>query len=264
MPFDHTTPPGLSPRLRGNRRCWSCSALNIGSIPAPAGEPTGSVRKSLPFWVYPRACGGTRVRTLRKLQREGLSPRLRGNLEPAAFFLIPKGSIHAPAGEPPTQHDGAKSYSVYPRACGGTFLAGAGLRYGLGLSPRLRGNPAAQPAGRPAPGSIPAPAGEPTTCCCRARSRTVYPRACGGTKSVLGVRNRDKGLSPRLRGNHRAVSELPVEFRSIPAPAGEPTLLPRSICMGSVYPRACGGTVLSSTVNVPHGGLSPRLRGNRR
>ena len=55
---------GLSPRMRGNLHVVPVGELVLGSIPAHAGEPepreTGAgVRR-----VYPRACGGTRSRTL--------------------------------------------------------------------------------------------------------------------------------------------------------------------------------------------------------
>ena len=75
----------------------------------------------------------------------GLSPRLRGN-RPVAVFTGITGlrSIPAPAGEPIGQR----------RTCG---------RKAWGLSPRLRGNHGVPPSG--------------------VASR-VYPRACGGTKSL--------------------------------------------------------------------------------
>ena len=50
---------------------------------------------------------------------------------------------------------------------------------------------------------------------------------------------------------------------SIPAPAGEPQLVPRPHCATTVYPRACGGTQGKELVLVEVLGLSPRLRGNR-
>ena len=50
-----------------------------------------------------------------------------------------------------------------------------------------------------------------------------------------------KGLSPRLRGNH-----LRAPCRSL----------------GTVYPRACGGTGSFGFIDEVHTGLSPRLRGN--
>ena len=50
------------------------------------------------------------------------------------------------------------------------------------------------------------------------------------------------GLSPRLRGNLMATLATLVVSRSIPAPAGEPTLVNLAAVRREVYPRACGGT----------------------
>ena len=56
---------------------------------------------------------------------------------------------------------------------------------------------------------------------------------------------------------------LPSGRRSIPACAGEPLRHCPRASSQSVYPRVCGGTSQSvDDVNV-HGGLSPRVRGNR-
>ena len=71
----------------------------------------------------------------------------------------------------------------------------------LGLSPRVRGNPATGHPRTPKQGSIPACAGEPyiastLRACCR-----VYPRVCGGTPRSIEKTRRDEGLSPRVRGN---------------------------------------------------------------
>ena len=76
-----TSLPGLSPRLRGNRlhpRLWQ---LRIWSIPAPAGEPVVYIAPVALPAVYPRACGGTLAFPPSAYSREGLSPRLRGNLQ---------------------------------------------------------------------------------------------------------------------------------------------------------------------------------------
>ena len=192
----------------------------------------------------------------------GLSPRLRGN----RAGLVPRPhqcrSIPAPAGEPRTTWSCSSWLSVYPRACGGTAAPSVTTASLGGLSPRLRGNlgPAGASPGQPR--SIPAPAGEPAAMPARHSSRTVYPRACGGTCTSATNSARSCGLSPRLRGNRMPSASLIWSTGSIPAPAGEPS--PR-LFRGNrtgVYPRACGGT---STAPLPASvsiGLSPRLRGN--
>ena len=90
----------------------------------------------------------------------------------------------------------------------------------------------------------------------------VYPRVCGGTitSSTLCVILR--GLSPRVRGNHRLPLEVRISHGSIPACAGEPDSHRGSRSSQQVYPRVCGGTTLTSPNLQWLEGLSPRVRGN--
>ena len=71
---------GLSPRLRGNLWVEPYLRLRFRSIPASAGEPRLSERRTARTEVYPRVCGGTYTPENPVSEEEGLSPRLRGNL----------------------------------------------------------------------------------------------------------------------------------------------------------------------------------------
>ena len=53
---------------------------------------------------------------------DGLSPRVRGSLEPHNHVLVELGSIPACAGEPPVGAQRAEMKRVYPRVCGGATL----------------------------------------------------------------------------------------------------------------------------------------------
>ena len=235
---------------------------------------------------------------------DGLSPCVRGNPKRAIRPDRLLRSIPARAGEPWTSSGPAGWSPVYPRACGGTRRVGARGRGGDGLSPRVRGNPnrgvasvvlgrsiparAGEPAMPSRPrrrrtGSIPARAGEPRICDCNPRTRWVYPRACGGTKSRPARTPSREGLSPRVRGNPQGIRARYNRNGSIPARAGEPAVVSEAQEMlnGSiparagepvpgrpkcqpdgVYPRACGGTNPSRSSFSMRGGLSPRVRGN--
>ena len=70
---------GLSPRVRGNPSGDNTGCSRKGSIPACAGEPSPIPPPRLPTPVYPRVCGGTRVRDGAGGAEGGLSPRVRGN-----------------------------------------------------------------------------------------------------------------------------------------------------------------------------------------
>ena len=91
---------GLSPRLRGNLMPVRRHLRSLRSIPAPAGEPSPSLRAYPGIRVYPRACGGTIRVDHRATDIDGLSPRLRGNQLRLSRRTEHHRSIPAPAGEP--------------------------------------------------------------------------------------------------------------------------------------------------------------------
>ena len=72
-----------------------------------------------------------------------------------------------------------------------------------GLSPRVRGNRIAVSKDSIRLRSIPACAGEPIAKLMDAHLNAVYPRVCGGTVVKRGPGTLRRGLSPRVRGNHR-------------------------------------------------------------
>ena len=156
------------------------------------------------------------------------------------------------------------SSDLYPRACGGTERDGTGSHFGAGLSPRVRGNRSFEMSARNQNGSIPARAGEPARQCRQPTRQWVYPRACGGTHVEAGACFFWRGLSPRVRGNQRIMSDTEKAVGSIPARAGEPLRVPTLCGARRVYPRACGGTIVSMSANLLSLGLSPRVRGNLR
>ena len=147
--------------------------------------------------------------------------------------------------------------------CGGT-LGGTGRNpTGLGLSPRVRGNRRQRYDGRTQRGSIPACAGEPELARVAEQLSAVYPRVCGGTGCWHSDRRILEGLSPRVRGNLRALLLRAPSYRSIPACAGEPHAVHARRVRREVYPRVCGGTPKGAACVLPSAGLSPRVRGNR-
>ena len=236
----------------------------MGSIPALAGERDIEDTSEACWTVYPRACGGTVAIPDGQSLDLGLSPRLRGNATLSGNISASYGSIPALAGERCVSHMVCLRTKVYPRACGGTYSRSLICNEYRGLSPRLRGNGIFKDSALVYRRSIPALAGERLYGPTRSWSLTVYPRACGGTIPgtfrILPIR----GLSPRLRGNDFRNQFLEGIQRSIPALAGErPGESVRGNVSG-VYPRACGGTLVSLGKVRPWLGLSPRLRGNDR
>ena len=151
--------------------------------------------------VYPRVGGETGRSQIAQQDIQGLSPRVRGNLIVTSPAQRLDGSIPARAGEPDSLSASTRSHKVYPRACGGTMLI-IGVSVGsMGLSPRGRGNPGANPRRSHAGGSIPARAGKPRSTVRPDSGRRVYPRACGETLRKHKPKSNAWGLSPRVRGN---------------------------------------------------------------
>ena len=235
-------PAGLSPRVRGNRH--------------PPSDWAAAHR------VYPRVYGGTIREALPAEDPEGLSPRVRGNRN----ILFPERfrprSIPACTGEPETSPGPAHSIRVYPRVYGGTVATGRGTRPGVGLSPRVRGNPRRRHTGSRKGGSIPACTGEPLPRLLWQALRRVYPRVYGGTANAGKGLAACKGLSPRVRGNHAPALASMGNAGSIPACTGEPLPSPYQANRGRVYPRVYGGTLADHQAPLLLNGLSPRVRGN--
>ena len=96
-----TSPEPVYPRVcGGTARPVAIVAVALRSIPACAGEPRVTFAPYHEEEVYPRVCGGTawRVRTMNN--RQGLSPRVRGNHGVRREPNGASGSIPACAGEP--------------------------------------------------------------------------------------------------------------------------------------------------------------------
>ena len=148
--------------------------------------------------------------------------------------------------------------------CGGTPGPSPPPTQKRGLSPRVRGNHIRQARAHTRRRSIPACAGEPLPPRRQRVSGGVYPRVCGGTQQAgYGVRS-GQGLSPRVRGNPGRGSSARSRRGSIPACAGEPSPACSTNRLTAVYPRVCGGTGFRRRGTGGVGGLSPRVRGNRR
>ena len=172
--------------------------------------------------VYPRVCGGAKWSTTGIGTRSGLSPRVRGSLNPLTLGPPSDGSIPACAGEPPVQAVLSKRVRVYPRVCGGALAQHRFVLPARGLSPRVRGSHLYVGLQRWGHGSIPACAGEPEMDVWCLRRPMVYPRVCGGAMKSKLSDPVGEGLSPRVRGSHLYVGLQRWGHGSIPACAGEP------------------------------------------
>ncbi len=215
--------------MRGNQVPRSPGKAITRSIPACAGEPKAYLRPCRGNEVYPRVCGGTYNMSIQRVDQQGLSPRVRGNLPPPGPHRARGRSIPACAGEPAPRRHPRRIRPVYPRVCGGTIYNPKTTQRDGGLSPRVRGNRINYFRRSFPPRSIPACAGEPVGRHRLGHGQKVYPRVCGGTRILPAAGDPQAGLSPRVRGNPVRPSCRSEVIRSIPACAGEPVGDPQGI-----------------------------------
>ncbi len=110
---------GLSPLVRGKPNISFISSMEIGSIPACAGETPAKWSSRRAARVYPRLCGGNFDTIIVDEAQSGLSPLVRGKLLCLWAFRRGLGSIPACAGETEAAYRGHLPTGVYPRLCGG-------------------------------------------------------------------------------------------------------------------------------------------------
>ena len=253
---------GLSPPTRGNLGRRPPTPPLARSIPAHAGEPYALRPGEDARKVYPRPRGGTSLRSCAASARRGLSPPTRGNPTIQHVSRLSPRSIPAHAGEPSPRAAWTSGASVYPRPRGGSRRPAASSSWTAGLSPPTRGNPAFSLDLGELARSIPAHAGEPRWLAAERGCGGVYPRPRGGTRAARSRRSAASALSPPTRGNQIIAPKDVLEWRSIPAHAGEPTRPSHAKTKRGVYPRPRGGTPQRELVESAVQGLSPPTRGN--
>ena len=207
-------------------------------------------------------CGATERLGIASPSKVGLSPRVRGNLGYYRRGHCSGGPIPACAGQPHRRAEHLFHRRAYPRVCGATVKMGLLLPSGMGLSPRVRGNPVAAASVAPRSGPIPACAGQPWVGTPGGGQLWAYPRVCGATLICCSVTAGSSGLSPRVRGNLVQEAALVLRHGPIPACAGQPACNAPGPRQDRAYPRVCGATGNAAANGAPLSGLSPRVRGN--
>ena len=192
----------------------------------------------------------------------GLSPHVRGNLDPGDRTHIREGSIPACTGKPSSPIATPRPHPVYPRMYGETLPCWPRHRSPRGLSPHVRGNHAKNRRRPHYLGSIPACTGKPLGRVNMTTTYTVYPRMYGETPRYGGERSSCHGLSPHVRGNRSEHREAGRRRGSIPACTGKPPSASAAGTSPGVYPRMYGETRRRSSRAPRSGGLSPHVRGN--
>ena len=195
-----STPVGSSPRVRGTQNVNRGDLVQVGIIPACAGN-TGErhPRCSIP-WDHPRVCGehinGYRIHK----NRQGSSPRVRGTRRSRHLHVRQHGIIPACAGNTNHKPHMKVSHWDHPRVCGEHLQLDQPQHPGDGSSPRVRGTPSGSVGGVVGAGIIPACAGNTFPHRMRQRSTGDHPRVCGEHGECAIGRHSGEGSSPRVRG----------------------------------------------------------------
>ena len=157
--FDVGFKHGIIPAYAGNTRYETCCTAEIGDHPRVCGEHS---RLRFAPW-----CG------------LGSSPRMRGTLGPTISHCRTSGIIPAYAGN--TQTGLARNWwcGDHPRVCGEHGMKCLKPRTPPGSSPRMRGTHFTVTLAAPAPGIIPAYAGNTGGSVPSPTVKGDHPRVCG-------------------------------------------------------------------------------------
>ena len=109
---------GSSPRMRGTLFDVPCVFVNVGIIPAHAGNTLHKILGGEFVGDHPRACGEHVTIPEDALLTAGSSPRMRGTLSVKFFYFRRVGIIPAHAGNTPFGRVRPMPTRDHPRACG--------------------------------------------------------------------------------------------------------------------------------------------------
>ena len=256
---------GSSPRERGTLDCRHYIAGVDRFIPARAGNAAGGRCSSAQASVHPRASGEQRVSLdARSSLMIGSSPRERGTRFGRFQAVLRQRFIPARAGNAPFAGSTGASGSVHPRASGERRRRPGAFPWAVGSSPRERGTRNRRMVFGLMLRFIPARAGNASRRRARHGTRTVHPRASGERDWDTAQAIVRTGSSPRERGTLELRRSRPVDFRFIPARAGNAHAYGSAQALRPVHPRASGER---GEPRIGHGvaaGSSPRERGTPR
>ena len=139
-----------------------------------------------------------------------------------------------------------------------------GRNHRSGSSPRGRGTPALHHELAARPRFIPAWAGNTTSGASVYPAPPVHPRVGGEHLAGMSKRFVGYGSSPRGRGTQALHKPLSIQFRFIPAWAGNTAPTDSRCRTGTVHPRVGGEHRQNGVTEDPENGSSPRGRGTRR
>ena len=235
-----SSPSGSSPRMRGALNGHHALHVCRGIIPAYAGSTRLAHRWRCRRTDHPRVCG----EHLHECQRTGLdpgsSPRMRGAHLHINTRKYGAGIIPAYAGSTCMMTIRCGELKDHPRVCGEHMELPGSYGAGMGSSPRMRGAPGDEGAGREARRIIPAYAGSTAGFYLPQDAYGDHPRVCGEHRMDQTYAFAIAGSSPRMRGARGAQAPSCGERGIIPAYAGSTWFILESLESSRDHPRVCG------------------------
>ena len=191
----------------------------------------------------------------------GSSPRARGTRRQHHARRAIRRFIPAGAGNTSPVCPGAGPGPVHPRGRGEHLIIGRVTDSSIGSSPRARGTRPQPAPGFAKPRFIPAGAGNTRARPNSMTRSTVHPRGRGEHPAWMLWQAATDGSSPRARGTQSMPRRHGIDFRFIPAGAGNTSLDSRSLAFISVHPRGRGEHYAALPTDALTPGSSPRARG---
>ena len=145
--------------MRGSRWFRNVADFYKGIIPAGAGLTKCQKVYDAECGDHPRGCGAHSLRRVRKNEREGSSPRVRGSPGRECLRCRYGGIIPAGAGLTHARIPSRSLSRDHPRGCGAHDVFVSHLCFVEGSSPRVRGSLRDEPIDMMGYGIIPAGAG---------------------------------------------------------------------------------------------------------
>ena len=207
--------------MRGKGMYAMHPARAWGITPAYAGKRTPKWPCFPRKWDHPRVCGEKRSCHQPECLRPGSPPRMRGkvsvfSLPPTTFGITP-----AYAGKSILPHLFDCAGWDHPRVCGEKFFNVSSVWSLTGSPPRMRGK-GLQNLSRPCwYGITPAYAGKSYEAFFSFCRRRDHPRVCGEKSGRRGLRVRQWGSPPRMRGKESLTFHSPPFAGITPAYAGK-------------------------------------------
>ncbi len=211
---------GLSPLARGTLQLDARMNLLTRFIPAGAGNTRRMIDEVKIQAVYPRWRGEHDARIRSWFCHYGLSPLARGTRRPDQVMVLPLRFIPAGAGNTDIPPDPRPKSAVYPRWRGehnGTDSTNQNFR---GLSPLARGTLIGGSSEENDARFIPAGAGNTFGLTHWPARDAVYPRWRGEHTTLNSRSPWSGGLSPLARGTPIYLQSILMNWRFIPAGAG--------------------------------------------